>query len=450
MTPIDLILKGGTVVTSSSQQRADVAIAGETICAVAPDIIATETTKVIDVTGKLLLPGAIDVHVHPVYVDDIEACSRVAAYGGTTTLCHFVYAHKGQSLYDATAALLEEGQANSRTDFGLHSAMFDAPNQILEIERTMELGIRTFKFFTTYVKQGWTTDDYQLTKAMDILAANGCMAMVHPENGGAIDYLEDKYLTGPDASAAHFNISRPAALEEEATFRALRLAEITNCPLYVVHVTTARSLRHIEHARASGQMVHAETCVQYLNLTQDILNEYGALAKIGPPIRTAEDREALWIGLRDNILQAVSSDHAPKIKDPSIEFLEQSFGSPQVETVMPLTYDEGINKGRISLERLVQVLSENPARIFGLYPKKGAIAVGSDADIIVFDPKREFTINKENQHTNAGYTLYAGRSVLGWPEMTFQRGKPVLRDGEIVAEPGQGQFLTLEPTKTLV
>ena len=314
----------------------------------------------------------------------------------------------------------------------------------------MELGIRTFKFFTTYVKQGWTTDDYQLTKAMDILAANGCMAMVHPENGGAIDYLEDKYLTGPDASAAHFNISRPAALEEEATFRALRLAEITNCPLYVVHVTTARSLRHIEHARASGQMVHAETCVQYLNLTQDILNEYGALAKIGPPIRTAEDREALWIGLRDNILQAVSSDHAPKIKDPSIEFLEQSFGSPQVETVMPLTYDEGINKGRISLERLVQVLSENPARIFGLYPKKGAIAVGSDADIIVFDPKREFTINKENQHTNAGYTLYAGRSVLGWPEMTFQRGKPVLRDGEIVAEPGQGQFLTLEPTKTLV
>jgi len=446
---IDLILKGGTVVTGTGQQRADVAISGETICAVGSNL-AVEGAKVIDVSRRLLLPGVIDVHVHPVYEDDMEACSRVAAYSGTTTLLHFAYAYKGESMYDATARFIDEGLANSRTDFGLHTGMFDAPNHVPEIEKTMELGIRTFKFFMPYIKQGWTTDDYQLMKAMDILAANGGMAMVHPENGGGIDYLEDKYLTGPNASAEFFNISRPAALEEEATFRAMRLAEVAQCPLYIVHVTTARSLRHIEHARAQGQIIHAESCAHYLTLTEEIIKTHGALAKVGPPIRTAADREALWGGLRDNILQVVSSDHAPKPKDPNGEFLEQGFGSPQVETVLPLTYDEGINKGRISLVRLIQLLSENPAKIFGLYPKKGTIAVGSDADIIVFDPAREVTITKENQHSNVGYTLYAGRKILGWPERTFQRGQPVLQDGEIVAQPGQGEFLTMRPTKTLV
>ena len=450
----DLLLVGGTVVTGEGIRRADVGVRGEVIAAVEPNLPreAAPENKVVDVTGRYVFPGVIDVHVHPVYVDSVEGCSRVAAYGGTTTLLHFAYARTGDSLVQKVEEMLEDGVAHSRLDFGLHGAMFEAPKQVPEIPRVMELGVRTFKFFLTYLKQGWYTDDYQLIKGMDMLAERGGMAMVHCENGGAIDYLEDKYLTPPLSPPASgggwgraFSASRPPALEEEAAFRTIRLAEVVDCPLYIVHNTTARVLPHIRRAQAEGQRVFAETCPQYLTLTQEIVEERGALAKIGPPIRTADDQAALWEALRDGTLQTVASDHAPKRKDVHGDFLGQPFGSPQVETLLGLTYDEGVNRGRISVQRLVQVLCENPARIFGLYPKKGTIAVGSDADMVVFDPTREFTIRAENQHTNAGYTLYEGRSVLGWAEMSFQRGHRVLWQGEIVAQPGQGEFLpTLE------
>ena len=445
MKRFDLLLTGGTVVTGAGIRQADVAVRGEVVTAVEAHLERDSAREVVDVTGRYIFPGVIDVHVHPVYVDDVGYSSRVAAYGGTTTLLHFAYARTGDSLLQKVEEMLEDGQAHSCLDFGLHGGMFEAPKQVDEIPRVMELGVRTFKFFLTYIKQGWHTDDYQLTKGMDMLAERGGMAMVHAENGGAIDYLEDKYLKGPDASPNLFNATRPAVLEEEATFRAICLAEVTGCPLYLPHVTAARSLRPIRHAQAAGQRVFAETCPQYLTLTQDIVEERGALAKIGPPIRTADDRAALWEALADGTLHTVASDHAPKIKEAFGNFLEQPFGSPQIETVLPLTYDGGVNQGRISVVRLVQVLCENPARIFGLYPKKGTIATGSDADLVVFDPTREFTIEADNQHTNAGYTLYEGRRVLGWPEMSFQRGQRVLWQGEIVAQAGQGQFLpTLE------
>ncbi|MCJ7737448.1 MAG: amidohydrolase family protein, partial [Anaerolineae bacterium] len=233
--------------------------------------------------------------------------------------------------------------------------------------------------------------------------------------------------------------------EEEAIFRTIRLAELTGCPLYIAHVTAARSLPHIRRAHDEGQPVFAETCSHYLLLNDEIVAERGALAKIGPPIRTEADRLALWDAVRDGTLQVISTDHAPKSRDLSEPFLKQAFGAPDVETLLPLVYDEGVNKGRISLVRMIQVLCENPARVFGLYPRKGTIAVGSDADLVVFDPTCEFTIRADNQHSNAGYTLYEGRTVLGWPEMSFQRGKRVLYEREVVAASGAGQFLaTLE------
>ena len=210
-------------------------------------------------------------------------------------------------------------------------------------------------------------------------------------------------------------------------------------------MTSADALEALKAGRAKGFKVYGETCPQYLTLTQEIVEECGALAKVGPPIRTADDRAALWEALCDGTLQVVATDHAPKLKDVRGDFLEQPFGSPQIETLLPLIYDEGVNRGRINLVRLVQILCENPARIFGLYPRKGTVAVGSDADLVVFDPTREFTICAENQHSNARYTLYEGRTVLGWPETSLQRGHRVLWEGEIVAEPGQGQFMpTLE------
>jgi dihydropyrimidinase len=381
------------------------------------------------------------VHVHPVYLDSVEACSRVAAYGGTTTLLHYAYARTGDSLLDKVKEMKEDGLANSRLDFGLHGGLFEAPRQLDEIPSVFELGVHTFKFFMPYIKEGWTTDDYHLMKAMDMLSELGGMAMVHAENGGAIDYLEDKYLTGPHGSAKYFVATRPAAMEEEAVFRAIRMAEVVGCPLYIPHNTTARALRHIREAQERGLPVYAETCPQYLTLTEEIIEKRGALAKIGPPIRSAEDRSALWDALAEGTIQVVATDHAPKRKDVAGDFLKQPFGSPQIETLLPLVYDGGVNTGRISPVRVAQVLCGNPARIFGLYPQKGIIAPGSDADLVVFDPSREFTIRAENQHSNAGYTLYEGRTVLGWPEMSFQRGHRVLWEGEVVAEPGGARFL---------
>lgn len=441
----DLLFVGGTIVTGTGIQKADIATRGEKIAAIESKISPEGCRRVIDATGKYIFPGIIDVHIHPVYLDDVETSSRVAAYGGTTSVLHFAYARQGEGLVEKVTEMYEDAQRRSLLDFSLHGGIWEAAKQVPEILEVMKMGVRTFKFFMTYLKQGWYTDDYQLIKAMDILAQNGGMAMVHAENGGGIDYLEDKYLKGPNASAKYFNASRPAAFEQEAIFRAVCLAEVTGCPLYIPHVTSERALRPIRAAQEAGLPVFAETCPQYLTLTEEIIERRGALAKIGPPIRSQADQDALWNALREGVLSVVASDHAPKAKDPKGDFLTQGFGSPQTETLLPVTYDWAINRGKISLVRLVQVLCENPARIFGLYPQKGTLQVGSDADIVVYDPNREFTIAKENQHSKVGYTLYEHRQVLGWPEISFQRGHPVLQDGEVVTAPGCGRFLpTLE------
>jgi len=447
MSEYDLLLAGGVVVTGEGMRRADVGVRGETIAAVEPDLSDADADQVVDVSGRYLFPGVIDVHVHPVYLDSVEDCSRIAAHGGTTTLLHYAYARTGEGLLEKVLEMKQDGLAHSRLDFGLHGGLFEAPRQLDDIPEVMKLGVSGFKFFMPYIKEGWTTDDYHLMKAMDMLAGLGGMAMVHAENGGAIDYLEDKYLTGPDASADYFLTTRPAAMEEEAVFRAIRMAEVAGCPLYIPHNTTARALRHIREARQVGLPVFAETCPQYLTLTEEVIQKRGALAKIGPPIRSADDRAALWEALAEGTIQVVATDHAPKLKDVDGDFLLQPFGSPQIETLLPLVYDGGVNAGHLSPVRVAQVLSENPARIFGLYPEKGTIAVGSDADLVVFDPSKPFTIRSDNQHSHAGYTLYEGYTVLGWPEMTFQRGHRALWQGEIVAQPGEGRFLaTSAPT----
>ncbi len=437
----DLVFIGGLLVTGSGIQRADLGVRGEQVAAIAPDLPAEGARRVINATGKYIFPGTIDVHVHPVYMDDVEHASRGAAYGGTTTVLHFAYARQGDSLVQKVSEMLEDGKRRSLLDFSLHGGIWEAAVQVPEIVETMKLGVTTFKFFMTYLKQGWYTDDYQLIKAMDILAENGGMAMVHAENGGGIDYLEDKYLKGPNAHARFFNTSRPAGFEEEAIFRAVRLAEVFSTPLYIPHVTSARAVRAIRMVQAEGCKVFGETCPQYLTLTEKVIEERGALAKIGPPIRSQADQDALWDALKDGTLNVVASDHAPKAKDVKGDFLMQGFGSPQIETLMPVTYDWAVSKGKLSLVRLAQVLAENPARIFGLFPRKGTLQVGSDADIVVYDPTRDYTIRQDNQHSKVGYTLYEGREVLGWPEMSFQRGRRVLENGEVVAEPGCGQFL---------
>ena len=443
----DFLIRGGTVVTGSGTQKADIAIRGEKIVAVRKGLSQEEANQVIDASGKYVLPGVIDVHTHPVYEDDLGGLSFTAAHGGTTTLLHFAYAKPGMKLIDTIKQYQEEGLRKSYLDFGIHGALFDAASQIEEIPRAFDLGVTSFKMFMTYAKLKWMTDDYHLTAAMDVISRNGGLAMVHAENGLVTDYLEDRSLNKGEDQKKVFLKTRPDLLEAEAIFRALTIATITRCPLYVVHLSTAKGVIPIHLAKTEGQPVYAETCPQYLTMTDLKLQKLGPLAKIGPPLRTEKDRLALWSAIQKGIIDVVASDHAPKAKKIEDPFFEAPYGSPQAETMLTVTYAEGVGKRRMRPSRMVQLFSENPAKIFGLYPKKGALQKGSDADLVLFDPKQVHTIRHENQHSGAPYTLYEGRKCMGKPLLTMQRGRVVVENGEVKGKPGEGRFLATKITK---
>ena len=240
---------------------------------------------------------------------------------------------------------------------------------------------------------------------------------------------------------------RPASLEAEAINRAIAIAEVAGCPIYIPHISVKRGLEPVIQAKRRGQKVYAETCPQYLELTEKDLYRFKALAKIGPPLRTPEDNEALWQGLADGTIDVVASDHAPKAKKQDEDFFNAAYGSPQAETLLNVTYDGGVNRNRLTLPRLVQVLAENPARIFGLYPRKGVLEKGADADVVVFDPTVRHTLKGETQHTKAGYTLFEGRECLGRPILTLQRGRVVLDRDKLIARPGDGKYIPLAEAK---
>ena len=438
----DVLIQGGMVVTGAGIQKADVAIKGEKIIRVKPRLLQEEAGRVIDASGKYVMPGVIDVHVHPVYEDDMGGLSLTAAHGGVTTLIHFAYAKPGMKLIDTIKQYQEEGLKKSYLDFGIHGTLFDPASQIEEIPKAFELGVSSFKMFMAYAKLKWMTDDYHLIKAMDLIAECGGMAMVHAENGLVTDYLEDRSLKRGEDQKAVFLKTRPDYLEAEAIFRAISIAAITRCPLYIVHLSTARGVVPLQQARAEGQTIYVESCPQYLTMTDAKLQKLGPLAKIGPPLRTEKDRLALWKAIQKGIIDTVASDHAPKIKRIEDPFFQAPYGSPQSETMLTVTYDEGVNKGRIKLNRMVQLFSENPAKIFGLYPKKGTIQKGADADLLIFDPNQIHTIQHQTQHSGAPYTLYEGRRCKGKPILVMQRGKILIENGEMRGRPGEGKFLS--------
>jgi len=443
----DLLIRGGLVITGSKIQKADVGIKGEKIASVGPRLPQKEAGRVIEASGKYVMPGVIDVHVHPVYEDDMGGLSFTAAHGGTTTLIHFAYAKPGMKLVDTIKKYKEEGLEKSYLDFGIHGTLFDPSSQIDEIPKAFDLGVSSFKMFMTYAKLKWMTDDYHLTAAMDLISECGGLAMVHAENGLVTDYLEDRSLKKGEDQKKVFLKTRPDYLEAEAIFRALSISAVTHCPLYIVHLSTAKGVSPIEQAKAEGMTVYVETCPQYLTMTDAKLQRLGPLAKIGPPLRTEIDRLALWEAIERGVIDVVASDHAPKAKKRDDPFFEAPYGSPQAETMLNVTYDEGVNKGRIALCKLVQLLSESPARIFGLYPKKGIIQGGSDADLIIFDPNQIHTIQHKTQHSGAPYTLYEGRRCLGMPIFSMQRGKTLVENGEVKGKPGEGKFLPTKITK---
>ena len=450
-----LLIKNGIVVSGSESRRADVRIERGRIVALEAGqtpVGADQTAKAdrtIDAEECYVLPGVIDAHTHPVYRDDLGALSVTAAYGGVTTVIHYAYAKPGHGLMETIHAFREEGEASSVLDFALHGGLFDPKNQAAEIPEAVDAGVVGHKMFMTYAKLGWMTDDYQLMRTLDILSRCGGLGMVHAENGLATDYLEDRALEENLDAKGAFIATRPDVLEAEATNRAIAMAQVAGCPLYIVHVTSRVGLQTISRARGAGQRVYAETCPQYLTLTNDDLLSQGPLLKIGPPLRTNDDRDALWTALAAGGLDTVGSDHAPKDKTADDDFFAAPFGSPQVETMLPLVYDGGVCAGRLTIERMVRVLSENPAKIFGLYPQKGVIQPGSDADLVVFDPRAEHTITHAGQHSNALYTAYEGRACTGRPILTVCRGDVLVEDGQLREPSTQGRFLRTRVGSTI-
>jgi dihydropyrimidinase len=438
----DIVIAGGMLVTGSGMLRADLAIRGEQVAEIAPGIDPGRAGRVIDATGKIVLPGLIDVHTHPVYLDDLGGLSVTAAHGGVTTLIHYAYARPGMQLLDTLHKFCAEGLSKSVLDFALHGGLFDVEHQLADVPAAFREGITSFKVFMTYAKLKWMTDDYWMTALMDVVAGERGLVAVHAENGLATDYLEDKFLREGRSPLETFTAMRPDLLEAEALNRAMSLAHVMGCPLYVPHNSAAACLEPLRRARAWGWRVYGETCPQYLTLTHaETTLKVGPLAKIGPPLRTTSDCEALWEGLVDGTLLTVASDHAPKAKKATDDFFDAPYGSPQIETMLAIMYHEGVNRGRISLPRLAQVMCETPARLFGLYPKKGTLAVGSDADLVIFDPTARHTITAATQHSGAGYTLYEGREVTGKPVLTMQRGAVVVEHGQLVGIPGRAHFL---------
>jgi dihydropyrimidinase len=438
----DTIIAGGMLATGDGVARADLGIRGEQIAAIADDLAGRPAGRVIDAAGKIVMPGAVDVHCHPVYLDDLGGLSITAAHGGVTTVIHYAYARPGMALLDTVRGFRDDGLANSVLDFALHGGLFDVERQLADVPACFREGVTSFKVFMAYAKLKWMTDDYWMTALMDVVAQERGMVAVHAENGLATDYLEDKFLREGRSPLETFTAMRPDLLEAEAVNRAMSIAHVMGCPLYVPHNSAEACLAPLRRGQAAGWRVYGETCPQYLTLTHDETTlKVGPLAKIGPPLRTQRDCQALWQGLADGVLVTVASDHAPKAKRVTDDFFDAAYGSPQIETMLTMIYHEGVNRGRISLPRLVQVMCETPARLFGLYPQKGALMVGSDADVVIFDPAGRQTITAAGQHSAAGYTLYEGRQVTGKPILSMQRGAVLVENGQLAAKPGRARFL---------
>ena len=454
---VDTIVRGGRVVTPAGVDEVAVAIGGGKIMAIGEEATLPRADRVIDATGKIVFPGAIDCHVHlGAEYDDWRGGPLAAAHAGLTTLIAFALYddQKRETLPQAIHRQCEETGANSVLDFGFHYILNNQPYILDGIEQAIDLGVTSFKLFMTYKKRpNRMCSDEFIAKAMERIAAHGGLCQLHCENGDVLSFLEDKSIAAGRVHPRYFPGTCPDWTEEEAINRAIRIGELTGCPVYVVHLSTRLGLERIKHAQALGQRVWTETCPQYLLLTDAEMERWGPLAKIGPPLRPAggPDREALWKGSEQGYIASVASDHSPrakKFKEPgwSNIFVDAEgkpipFGSPSVETLVPLVYSEGVVNRGLPLTWMARVLAENPARIFGLYPRKGVIRVGADADLLIYDPDHEGTIAVADHHGMAGWTLYEGWKVHGRPWMTLLRGQVLLNQGRLEQKPGFGRYL---------
>lgn len=455
----DLVIRGGTVVTASDVTRCDVGIRGERIVMLGEAL--PEGREEIDATGLYVMPGGIDSHVHfaqpsgdgIVMADGFESGTRSALMGGNTTVMPFCLQQKGQTLREALSAYHALADGQCLTDVSFHLIITDPTPGVLgqEIPALVEDGYTSLKVFMTY--EGLRLRDDEILLTLDAARDSGALVMVHCENEDAIRFLIGKHEdAGTVAPLAHAT-TRPIAAEREATHRALSLAEIVDVPIVIVHVSNREAMEEIDRARKRGVKVFGETCPQYLMLTADDLDREGwegAKFVCSPPPRDEESKAACWQGLEQGIFDLYSSDHCPfRFDDPAGKLNEKgkaSFrwipnGIPGVETRLPILFSEGVMKGRIDLSRFVALTATNHAKLYGLYPRKGTIAVGSDADLTLWDPNARRTIRNTDLHHGADYTPYEGLDVQGWPASVILRGRVMVRDGVLAADPGTGSYL---------
>ncbi len=453
---VDTIVRGGRVVTATDVFDAAVAITGDKIAAIGPESLLPPADRVIDAEGKYVLPGLIDCHLHigPEY-DDWKTAPLAAAHTGLTTLLPFVVYDEGETLPKAVARLREEAGALSVLDFGFHFILNHEPHILAGIPDAFAMGVTSFKLFMTYKKRPkrMVSDEF-IAKTMERLAALGGLCQLHCENGDILCHLEDKAIAEGRTAPTDFPATCPDWTEEEAINRAILIGRLTECPVYVVHLSTRLGLERIKRAQAEGQRVWTETCPQYLLLSDKEMERLGPFAKIGPPLRPHDgpDRAALWAGSEAGFIATVASDHSPRVpaaKEPGRAniFVDPQgrpipFGAPSLETLVPLMYSEGVVNRGLPITWFARVLAENPARIFGLYPRKGVIRVGADADLTIWDETATWSIERARHLGIAGFTPYEGWKVRGRPWMTLLRGQVVLdSEGALEQKPGYGRYL---------
>lgn len=455
---MELLLKNANIITEKETYISDIYIADGIIKRIEKNI-EIPNVKTVDIGGKYLIPGGIDVHTHfnidvgiAKSVDDFYTGTVAAACGGTTTIIdHMGFGPKGCSLHYQLEKYHEFAEKNAVIDYGFHGVIQHIDNNILnEIDSMIDDGIPSFKGYMTY---DYKLSDREMLELSYKLSSSGGLLTVHPENNDIIGYLKDKFASEGKLSPKYHGQSRPSRCEGEAVNRMLDIASVTDCPLYIVHLSCEEGLNHIKEAKDKGQKIFAETCPQYLILDESCysLPENEGLKYIcSPPIRDKHHQERLWEGIREGYIQTVATDHC------SFSFSEQKLmgkddfrkcpnGLPGVETRIALMFSEGVSKGRININKFVEVVSTNPAKLFGIYPQKGCIAVGSDADLVVIDPKLKKRITKGELHENTDYTPFEGIEIIGCPVMTISRGEIIVENNKFTGQKGRGRFLKRKP-----
>ena len=447
------LIRNGTVVTATETLDADVLVEDQRVVAVALDL-DVEADTVLDATDRYVIPGGVDVHTHfdlpfggSFCSDDFGTGTRAAAFGGTTTCVDFAVQDYGESLRRGLDRWFEKGQ-KAQTDFGLHMIVREVNDQVLkEMDELVNEGITSFKLFMAYPGV-FMLDDAAIFKAMQRAADSGALIMMHAENGGPIDVLVQQHLAEGKTDPVYHGLTRPASMEGEAVHRVFKMAELAGAPAYIVHLSSRDALDALQEARARGVAAFAETCPQYLYLSLDDLSRpgfEGAKFVCSPPLRPKDHQDDLWKGLAGGALQVVATDHAPFNYQGQKDMGKDNFanipnGLPSVEDRVTLMFQR-VRAGQLSPNRWVELIATNPAKMFGLYPRKGTIAPGFDADIVIFDPTRERVLSSESHHMNVDYSCYEGMKVWGLPEVVMQRGSVLVQDGEWFGKMGQGNFV---------